>query len=120
VRGRSRTSSVDSETQDLFEHFEARQQYEAKDFSRFDTAGIIRYREDKKRFIGERYESLYTVWLSGGPAGVAEVLYPGQGFKTIPVQRFSDYVLEHDYDLFGTLASRSRNRIESAPVPTQI
>lgn len=97
---------TDPETRQLLEHFEARQQFEARDFSRFDTARLIRYREEKKRFSGEHFEALYTRWGTGGAAAVLEVLHPGQAVKEPAAERFSTCVVEYDYDLFGTLTAR--------------
>jgi len=110
---------IDPATQQLLDYFETRQQYEARDFSRFDTARLIRYREEKKQFAGEEYESLYTQWQAGGTAAVLAVLHPGKALKEAPVERFSTCVLSHDYDLFGTLTSRSRVPTEDAALQTQ-
>ena len=100
---------LDPASRELLKYFETRQQYEAHDFSLFDTARLIRYREEKKRFAGEQYEALYSQWRTGGSAAVASALNPGQNPKEIPIERFSTYVVEHDYDLFGTLTSGPAN-----------
>lgn len=110
---------VDPDIKQVLEHFEARQQYESRDFSRFDTAGLIRYREDRKRFGDEHYEALYDRWCTGRAAAVLEVLHPGQPAKEPPVERFSTYVLEYDYDLFGTLTSAAENSAERTDTRTQ-
>src|SRR5206468_4924278 len=55
-------------SQELLDYFEMRREYEAKDFSRFDTARLIRYREAKNRFAGADYEGLYSRWLEAGNA----------------------------------------------------
>jgi len=109
---------LDPATRQLLDHFEARQRYETKDFSRFDTAGLIRYRDEKKQFAGEPYQALYEQWRAGGAAAVLAVLYPGQGPKEVPIERFSTYVLEYDYDLFGTLTSGSENTMEKTQAQT--
>ena len=100
----------DQETQALLAHFEARQDYEAQDFSRFDTARLIRFREEKKRFAGERYDALYRKWQTGGARAVLGGLHPEQQLGKAPAPGFSTYLLHHDYDLFGTLTSRSKDR----------
>jgi hypothetical protein len=116
----SRSSGVplDPAVREVLDHFEARRQYEMRDFSRFDTAGLIRYREERKRFNDEHYEALYERWRAGGAAAVLTVLHPGQETK-VPVERFSTCVLEYDYDLFGTLTSGRENITESAAAQTQ-
>jgi len=107
------------DTRPLFDYFEMRQEHEARDFSRFDTARLIRYREAKKQFAGEHYEELYTQWKAGGRAAVLAILSPGQDLKEPPIERFSTYVLNHDYDLFGTLTSQSAERPVAAGVQTE-
>ncbi len=103
----------------LLDHFEARQQYEARDFSRFDTTGLIRYRENKKRFAGDCFEALYERWRAHGAAVVLGVLHPGQPAKEVPVERFSPCVLEYDYDLFGTLTSGPAQAFDQTQTQTQ-
>jgi len=110
---------LDPATRQLLDHFEARQQYETKDFSRFDTAGLIRYRDEKKQFAGEQYQALYERWRAGGTAAVLAVLCPGHGPKEVPIERFATYVLEYDYDLFGTLTSGPENTTEKTQAQTQ-
>src|SRR5262249_32630565 len=82
-------TSLDPETRQLLEYFEARQQYEARDFSRFDTARLIRYREAKKHFSGGKFEGLYERWRACGDRAVLEVLDPGQLAKEPAAARFS-------------------------------
>jgi hypothetical protein len=115
----STCAPIDPATRELLDHFEARQQYEARDFSQFDTAGLIRYREDKKRFTGQRLEEFYERWRAHGPAAVLEVLHPGQPSKEVPVGRFSTCVLEYDYDLFGTLTSGLEQGARKTQTQTQ-
>jgi hypothetical protein len=110
---------IDPATRQLLHHFAARQQYEARDFSQFDTAVLIRYREDKKRFAGEHFETLYEQWRAGGREAVLEVLHSGQRANDLPVERFSTYVLGYDYDLFGTLTSRQEQAAEKTHAQTQ-
>lgn len=115
-----RTSrSIEPETQDLLDYFEARQRYEARDFSQFDTGGLIRYRDDKKRFAGERFEALYEQWQAGGAAAVLEVSQPGQPVKDVPARPFSTCVLEYDYDLFGTLTKGPEPASDQTQTQTQ-
>jgi hypothetical protein len=115
-RGRcgQRASVLDPATRELLEYFEARQAYQTGDFSSFDTARLIRHREEKKQFAGDRYEALYGEWRAGGRSAVLSALHPGIDPKDVPIERFSTYVLEYDYDLFGTITSGPRKRTEGA------
>jgi hypothetical protein len=116
---RSSGAPLDPATRELLDHFEARQQCENQDFSRFDTAGLIRYREDRKRFTGERYEALFEHGRAGGAAAELAVLHPGAAPKEPAVDRFSTCILEYDYDLFGTLTSGRENAPQSIAAQTQ-
>lgn len=91
---------------DLLAYFEARRAYETRDFSSFDTARLIRYREEKNRFGDEHYEELFRQWRRGGAPALLAILSPNGALKEVPCERFSTYVLNHDYDLFGTLTNR--------------
>jgi hypothetical protein len=109
---------MDPEVRQLLEHFETCRQYEARDFSRFDTARLIRYREDKARFSGPRFEGLYERWRAGGAGAVLEILRSGPALKELPVDTFSTCVLEYDYDLFGTLTTGRENASDRTPLRT--
>jgi hypothetical protein len=104
-----------SEEQELLSYFRRRRAYEDRDFSNFDTAGLIRFREDKTRFAGERYEALYATWKARDGAAsdaVPELQLPAPA-------RFSTFVLAYDYDLFGTLTSKDHKR-RNAEIPTEL
>ena len=77
---------------------------EARDFSRLDTARIIRYREEKKQFAGEQYDSLYAVWVSAGDSAVLPAMSPEPAADQL-IDQFSTHVLDYGYDLFGSLTS---------------
>lgn len=110
---------IDPEIREVLDYFEARQQYDARDFSRFDTAGLIRYREDKRRYADARFEALYERWRAHGAQAVSEALKPEQPAKEVPAERFSTYVLECDYDLFGTLTTGPKQASEQTQTQTQ-
>ena len=103
----------------LLDYFEMRREYEAEKFSRFDTGRLIRYREAKKQFAGESHEALYTQWQAGGSAAVLASFDTEQNPKRDAIDRFSTYVLNYDYDLFGTLTSGSTDQAVAAGAQTQ-
>lgn len=119
ARWNERHVALDPATKALLDYFESRRQYESRDFSRFDTASVIRYRETKKQFAGEGYEALYTEWTAGGTTAVLSTLQPGARSEEILIDRFSTYVLEHDYELFGTLTIASHSETETDGAQTQ-
>lgn len=110
---------MDPTTQQLLDYFEARHAYEQRDFSRFDTARLIRYREQKTAFAGEANETLYRQWLAGGAQAVLAILCPDVESKQIPAERLATFVLNHDYDLFGTLTSGRSEGAAEGHVQTQ-
>lgn len=100
------TTPLDPLTHDLLNYFQDRRKYEARDFSGFDTARIVHYREQKQRFVGFGFDDLYRRWLEEGDAAVVR----GNDHSTsasrslsAPVGQFDTYILRHNYDLFGTL-----------------
>jgi hypothetical protein len=100
------TVAQQAHTQQILDYFRMRREYKARDFSQFDTARLIRYREAKKQFSEERFEGLYEQWLLTGTA--AGLINPAldSDLEETQVERFSTYVLNHDYDLFGTLTKQ--------------
>ena len=110
---------VDPEQQRLLAYFQRRRLYENQDFSDFDTAGLIRFREEKKRFAGEPYEALYTQWKAGDLESLGSALRSGPASSGTPIRQFSTYLLEHDYGLFGSLTheydKRRNNELQTEP-----
>lgn len=94
---------VGSDRESLLAYFKRRRLYENQDFSDFDTASLIRLREEKKRFAGESYEALYSRWKAGELASLGNASNSRPDFPSVSPRQFSTYLLEHDYDLFGTL-----------------
>jgi hypothetical protein len=102
----------------LAAYFQRRRAYEDQDFSGFDTAGIIRFREEKKRFASDHYEMLYARWKAGDPKVLIQKKAPGQGPDGTLRGRFSAYVLTQDYELFGTIRDISPKR-RNPEAPTE-
>jgi hypothetical protein len=104
--GRKQEPPADPLTRDLLAYFEMRRRYEARDFSGFNTARIVRYREQKRRFADFGFDDLYQRWLLEGDAAVLrKPSANGASSHSLssPVVRFDTYLLRHNYDLFGTL-----------------
>lgn len=110
---------LDPERKQLLAYFAAREQYEARDFSQFDTQRLIRYREEKRQFAGERYETLYTAWKTTREVGDIASRPPEKESPNVRGELFAAYVLPHNYDLFGTLTTSPRMRERAAPDRTQ-
>ena|SRR5437867_604880 len=113
------SGAADSEHERLLAYFKRRLAYENRDFSTFDTAGIIHFREEKNHFAGEHYEALYTRWKDTEAARLTNANRPIPGLQGMRTPRFSTYVLDHDYDLFGTLTSKNHKRTD-AESPTEL
>jgi hypothetical protein len=105
----------------LFAYFKRRRAYEDRDFSNFDTATLIRFREEKKQFAAERYEVLYAKWCARQPAGSAcpslrhpsrleSDLETGDAIQSTVGTPFKTHILDYDYDLFGTLTTKNHKR----------
>src|SRR5262249_34466725 len=88
---------TEPQSRELLDYFEMRRQYEAKDFTRFDTARLIRYREAKNRFGGDDYEAMYQTWLPSGFASMQAPVNPVHNKKDTRIPQFSTFVLDHDY-----------------------
>jgi len=98
------------EQERLLAYFKRRRAYENRDFSEFDTPGLIRFREEKNQFAGERYETLYSRWEAGVLALFGSGQSAGDATPGASDPRFSTHVLDYDYDLFGTLTSKNHKR----------
>jgi hypothetical protein len=100
-----KNGAADPEFARLPEYFEARLLYETKQFDSFDRARLIRLRNDQEEFFGEKIEALYEQWKAAGDSAILQDPAP----KTVTPERicgtFSTYLLEHQYDLFGSLAT---------------
>src|SRR6266571_7965790 len=81
----------DPEQQRILAYFQRRRQYENQDYSDFDTAALIRFREEKKRFAGEPYEALYTQWKAGDLASLCRAPSSGPAPQDTSLTQFSTY-----------------------------
>ena len=89
----------------LLVYFGARKKYESGDFGAFDRAKLIRFRDERAVFSGERDESLYRLWEAGGDKAVRATFAPQSVAATQLPPTFSTFSLEQNYDLFGNLTT---------------
>lgn len=89
----------------MLAYFRARYLFETGDFSSFDRVKLIRLREQRREFSSPRDEGLYARWRVGGEPAVRQVLAPKTITTTTVSGSFSTCLLEHNYDLFGSLTA---------------
>lgn len=99
------TINSDARTQRILEFFEARRLYETRQLTSFDRAKLIRLRNEKQEFDSQEIEALYDRWTTGGRVAVLESMTPKPPLQAGISGQFSTYLLEHSYDLFGSLTT---------------
>ena len=87
----------------LLGYFSDRDAYEKGDLKRFDQVKLIRFREDRREFSSDRFDSLFDCWKVGGDAAVVRVLSPETAAQPFGKREFETYLSAFRYDLFGTL-----------------
>jgi hypothetical protein len=97
--------ACDTKTQQMLVYFEARHLYETRQLALFDRAKLVRLRNQRQEFSGPEIEALYERWNTNGRVAVLESLAPKEPPQTSRSGTFSTYVLEHSYDLFGSLTT---------------
>ena len=91
----------------LLAHFPHRSLWERRETRSLDKLQIDQLAGDLHVFDGPRYTRLYELWLQEGDDGVrAELAAEKETQLSMNVKLFVS-VLEHDYDLFGTLQAAS-------------
>lgn len=98
-------ATSDTRTQRMLDYFEARRQYETRQLTSFDRAKLIRLRNEKQEFDSQEIEALYDRWTTGGRVAVLESVAPKSPLQAGISGKFSTYLLEHSYDLFGSLTT---------------
>ena len=89
----------------LTSYFALRRSYEAKDFEALDRTKLLQLRNGQAEFSHPKYAELYEVWKAGGDIAVRQILSPKSLNKPTPSVSFSTFLLEHNYDFFGTLTA---------------
>ena len=92
----------------LLSYFQARALFERRDMASFDQAKLIRFREDRKSFSGEKFEALFRIWIDGGDAEVLRILSPESSSRSESRCTFHSYLSPFRYELFGTLTDGNR------------
>ena len=82
----------------MFQFFEMRRKWDARDFSGFTTERVIQYREEKQHFSAPQFEEQYRRWLTA-----ANSVSPSES----RTGTFRTFVLPHDYELFGSVRRAS-------------
>jgi hypothetical protein len=75
----------------------------SRDTRSLDKIQIDRLAEDLHVFDGPRYTRLYGVWLQEGDGGVRTELEAERDAQLSMDVNLAVSILEHNYDLFGTL-----------------
>jgi len=96
--------SKDSRVTRMLEYFEARHLYESKQFTSFDRAKLIRFRDQRQEFLGPETEALFERWRAGSDRTLREIPIENSGQRATG-GTFSTCHLEHNYDFFGTLTT---------------
>ncbi len=95
------------EIQRLLTHFHHRNLFELRQTRPLSREDLDRLRDDLDTYVGPRFERLFELWKQGGDEAVrADLAAEERKRKSLEIT-FTPYVLEHDYELFGTLQSAS-------------
>jgi hypothetical protein len=105
TRWMGETHPADPVIKRLTSYFAVRRSYEAKDFEGLDRTKLLQVRNGQMEFSGPKYAELYEVWKAGGDMAVRQMLFPKSPNKPAPNVSFSTFLLEHNYDFFGTLTA---------------
>ena len=89
---------VDDAQTRMYQFFEMRRKWEARDFSGFTAEKVIHYREEKQRFSAPQFEEQYRRWLTNDDADSHVESRTGT---------FRTFVLPYDYELFGSVRRAS-------------
>ena len=98
-------------------HFEARHLFETKQLATFDREKLLRLRQERREFGGARHEELYRLWGARGEAAILSALGTPAAPQSIDA-RFSSWLLDGDYALFGTLHQRSKSQLKGGSPAT--
>jgi hypothetical protein len=86
----------------MIEYFVARARYESQQLDSFDRARLIQLRNDRERFSGPEFETLYQTWKTGGEAAILQNSKAPQSDQISIQATFSTHLLKQDFEFFGT------------------
>ena len=89
----------------LAAYFTLRQQYESKDVHALDRGKLIQLRNEQMALVGEGNDRLFETWKTGGDVAIKQLLTRESSGQMTAAASFSTYILEHNYDYFGSLTS---------------
>lgn len=91
----------------LLAHFPHRLLWENKATRTLNTAQMQTLAEDIHTLCGPQIDHLYAVWKESGAEGLRAECVAEHEASSPPQINLTSHVLEHDYDLFGTLHAAS-------------
>ena len=91
----------------LLAHFPHRSLWERRETRSLNKVQIDQLAENLRAFDGPRYTRLYELWLQEGDDGVRAELAAENEMQLSVNVNFTLSILEHDYDVFGTLQAAS-------------
>lgn len=103
--GRKNSFRGDPFLRRLLEHFAARRLYESQQWAGFDRAKLLRYRDDRQEFSGEKFDALYGQWKATGAEAVRGALSGEVDVETPRRWTFLTCELKERYDLFGQITT---------------
>jgi len=96
----------------LLQFFRDRKAFDRGELAAFTQAKLIQFREDRRAFSSDQYDSLFAIWKDGGDATVMKILCPESGANRTPKCEFQTFQSPFNYELFGTprsvLSQRSK------------
>ena len=102
AQGSPATEFASAEERELLDYFEARRKFETRNFAGFDAGRIARFREQKRKFAGPRYDQMYLAWVDRIAAlGVASEAQAALD------ARFAAYLAPHDYEMIRSFPHAS-------------
>jgi hypothetical protein len=92
-------------SQNMLAYFEARRLYETKQLALFDRTKLLQLRDLRQAFSGPEIEALYARWKATGANRIPNDSTPKTSKTITGCGQFSTYLLDHSYDLFGSLTA---------------
>jgi hypothetical protein len=102
AEGPAATEFATPDEHELRDYFEARRKFETRNFAGLDAGRIARFREQKRKFAGLRYDQMYLAWVDRIAAlGVASEAQAALD------ARFAACLAPHDYEMIRSFPHAS-------------